>query len=1147
MIYFEADKINHHMQNRIYKKLSAISHSFRVAILTVASLLAIQPIRMAKAEEKAPAATPVPAYDPKVAPAFDEAEQAIAHFKKPANLKVTAWAAEPQMMNPVAMSIDTRGRIWVVETNRFGGGGTLDIRNIYGWVEEDLACRVVADRSAMVKRHWPDSWQEMTKNSDRIRLLEDSSGGGRCDRAAIWADGFNALEDGIAAGVLERKGNVYFADMPNLWMLRDNRKTGVSDERKVMSTGYGVRFGFEGHDLHGLRFGPDGKLYFSCGDRGFNVTTREGRQLAYPDTGGVLRCDPDGANLEVFAYGLRNPQKLCFDDHGNLFTGDNNSDHGDPAKWYYLVEGADCGWRVGYQHINKPRPTGALLMENVMAVEKDTDQMYMTPPITHIGNGPSGCTFYPGTGMPESFNGHFLLCDFRGGVTNSGLWSFTMKPHGASFTMEDRQQYVWQMLPTDVEFGADGGFYAADWTNGWARPNKGRIYRFFNEEAVKQPIVVETKRLLAEGMEKKDGRELGMLLGHADQRVRQEAQFELADRGEASIAVFATIAANGGMIESGSAMMRPALARLHAIWGLGQLARKNAEAAKPLVNLLADADEEVRAQAAKVLGEARYAGGYEGLVGLLKDTQPRVQFFAAQGLGKIGNKGAVPAILDLLGRNADADAFIRHACFTALAAIDDKPTVLAAATSENASVRLGVLETLRRWESPEAARFLNDIEPRIVLEAARAINDVPINAARPALAALIAKPALAEPVLRRAINANFREGKLENVQAIAQFAANPKVAGALRVEAIDALAEWEKPSLRDHVMGLIWPLPEKTRDAKMAVEAIRPLLAGIVAGSPDSVRIAALGLAEKIGLEPLDAAYDLVTDAKLSAAVRAAALKVLAARNSPRLAAALKVGLLDGKAAALRKEAIRLQTTQPDAVAKLDAILTGASPADQQAVFSALPLVGGEAADAILGEWMDKLLAGKAPVASTLDLLEAAVRSKSNAVVAKVKQYDSLRKPEDNLSQWRECLEGGDAVAGRRIFFEKQEVSCVRCHMIGKEGGGNVGPNLVDIGKRQLRDYILESIVQPNAKIAAGFESAGVKLNDGRFLVGVVKNETETGFQLDTGADAGIVHISKADIKFRKPAPSPMPDDIAKPLTKQELRNLVEYLATQKG
>jgi quinoprotein glucose dehydrogenase len=1119
----------------------------RLTALSLAALLTLSAGNLAQAETSrtAPPVDPAPAYDPTAPANFDEADKAIAHFKKPADLKVTTWAAEPQMINPVAMNIDTRGRIWVVETNRYRQGGVLDIRNIYDWVDEDLACRTVADRNAMVKRHWPDSWKELTKNSDRIRLLEDSSGGGKCDHAVIWADGFSALDDGIASGVLEHKGNVYFTDIPNLWVLRDAKGEGVSTERKVMSTGYGIRYSFEGHDLHGLRLGPDGKLYFSCGDRGFNVTTKEGKQLAYPDTGGVLRCDPDGANLEVFAYGLRNPQKLCFDDHGNLYTGDNNSDHGDPAKWFYVVEGADCGWRVGYQHITKPRATGALLMESVMATEKDTNLFYNTPPIAHIGNGPSGCTFYPGTGMPEAFNGHFLLCDFKGGTTNSGVWSFTMKPHGASFTMEDRQQYLWQILPTDVEFGTDGGFYVSDWTNGWARPNKGRIYRFFNEEAARQPLVSKTRALLSEGFEKLNIKDLGHLLSHIDQRVRLEAQYELASRGAAAMTALVAIA--NQPTGPASATAREDLGRLHAIWGLGQIARKLPGASDALIALLKDADAEVRAQAAKVLGESRNAGAYESLIALLKDDNLRVQFFAAQALGKIGNKSAVPALIELLGRNADHDAYVRHACFTAMAALDDKTAVLSAASSENASIRMGVLETLRRMESPEVARFLTDADPKIVLEAARAVNDVPIEGARPALAKLIANPKLAAPVLRRAINANFREGKPENIAAIAKFAGDATASDALRAEAIDAVAEWEKPSLRDHVMGMIWPLPDKIRDGKVAADAIKPYLAGIVKTSGNALRIAALSLAEKIGIDPLDTAYDLVADTKLSPEVRAAALKVLAAQKSPKLEAALKLGLLDSKAAALRKEAIYLQTTQPDAVAKLNAILADASPADQQAVFSALPLVGGQAADTILAHWMDQLIAGKAPAASMLDLLEAAARSKSPMVTAKVRQYDALRKKEDTLSPWRECLEGGDAAAGKRIFFEKQEVSCVRCHMIGKEGGGNVGPNLIDLGKRQGREYILESIVLPNAKIAPGYESAGVKLNDGKFLVGVVKNETDDGFQLDTGVDQGIVTIKKSDIKFRKPAPSPMPDDIAKPLTKQELRNLVEYLSSQKG
>src|SRR5207249_7124243 len=140
------------------------------------------------------------------------------------------------------------------------------------------------------------------------------------DKSTVFADDFHRAADGIGAGLFARRGTVWFACIPDLWLLRDPKGGGKADVQKSLATGFGVHVSFLGHDLHGLRMGPDGRLYFSIGDRGFNVTTSDGRRLACPDTGAVLRCNPDGSNREVVAIGLRNPQELAFDEYGNLFT-----------------------------------------------------------------------------------------------------------------------------------------------------------------------------------------------------------------------------------------------------------------------------------------------------------------------------------------------------------------------------------------------------------------------------------------------------------------------------------------------------------------------------------------------------------------------------------------------------------------------------------------------------------------------------------------------------------------------------------------------------------------------------------------------------------------------------------------------------------
>ncbi|MEY2427934.1 MAG: quinoprotein glucose dehydrogenase [Verrucomicrobiota bacterium] len=288
-----------------------------------------------------------------VAPASNEGELAIKAFQVAPDLKVSLWAAEPMLANPVAFNFDEKGRLFVCETFRLGHG-VDDIREIMPWLNEELASRTVDDRLAEMKRHLGDRFSTYSEASERVGLLEDRAGHGRADHATIFAEGFNSPLDGIGAGVLAHKGSVWYANIPNFWLLRDTNGGGVADFRKSLHYGFGVRVGFLGHDLHGVHFGPDGKIYFSNGDRGSNIKLAGGRMAGDPETGCVFRCNPDGSDLEVFAFGLRNPQDLVFDQYGNLFTGDNNSDSGDEARWVYVVEGADNGWRVGYQFMVAP-------------------------------------------------------------------------------------------------------------------------------------------------------------------------------------------------------------------------------------------------------------------------------------------------------------------------------------------------------------------------------------------------------------------------------------------------------------------------------------------------------------------------------------------------------------------------------------------------------------------------------------------------------------------------------------------------------------------------------------------------------------------------------------------------------------------------
>ena len=1124
------------------------SHSLRAAALATAlALTASLPLRAAEAaaeNDDAPAGAKrtsgqilkmgsrVAAAE--IAPASNEGEQALKRMKLPPGLVATLWAAEPMLANPVAFNFDEKGRIFVAETYRYRSS-VLDIRDYMWTLEAELANRTLEDQSAAIARHFgPEGVKELSIETERVRLLEDTDHTGVATKSTLYAEGFNSPLDGIASGVLARRGSVYFTSIPSVWKFTGEQK---AETRQEISRGYGVRFNFTGHDLHGLIFGPDGKLYFSNGDRGAHAKGPDGSLADTPDEGAVYRCNPDGTQLEVFARGLRNPQSLAFTENGDLLTGDNDCDKGDEERLVHVVQGGDSGWRVGYQHplIDKDSPW---LADKLWQPRTKDTAAYLLSPICNIEDGPSGLTYYPGTGLNDSYRGSLFITHFKGSVAKSGIYTYNVKPKGAGYAIADSKPFLTSALPTDVKFGPDGRLYTSDWADGWPKSKRGRIYAISDPQHAKDALVLATQNLIAQDWTKASVSELTVLLAHADQRVRQEAQFTFAERGAASLAPLASIATTPS---------RSPYARLHAIWALGQLAQNNPAALAPLRTLLRDADAEVRAQAIKILGDAGDTSSADALIAALKDPAPRVKFFAAQSLGKLNHAAAAPALIAALRANNDQDEYLRHALVLGLVGGHNVTALTAAIASDSRAVRLGLVLTFRRLQNPTIAKFLNDTDPYIVREAALAINDAPIVAGYPALAALITQPLTDEAILFRVLNAHFRLGQPANAAALAAYAANVAAPAKLRGEAIAQLANWPTPPARDRVVGLFRPLTPATRPAADAAAALTPLLAGLLnTTTPTIIQTAVLNAIDSLEIKSAaDTLFAVLKDPNQPSANRAAALRALDKLKDPRIPEAVKIAS-DLNAPLMRQAALPISARlSPEAAAPVLAnLIAKGTPSEQKTAYRALGTLQHPSAGTVLAAQLGALAEGKVPAAVQLDLLNAAsLRHEPAIKTLLASRDDALAKNPDPLAPFQVALQGGDRARGEKIFNNQPVLACVRCHKIGTESGGEAGPNLAEVGAKNDRAALLESILKPNAKISTGYDTIVLTLKSGGSAAGIVASETADSLTL-RATDNQLVAVQKANIAKRDSAPSGMPEIYGAILTKSEIRDLVEYLST---
>lgn len=1064
------------------------------------------------------------------APDSPGAEAILKQLEIAPGLQVELFAADPLLYNPVAFSIDEKGRFFISETHRY----KASIFDIWAadqrWKDADASFRTVEDRAEFLAREFASDLEMLTKDSEIIRLVEDRSGDGRADFTSVFADGFNETTSGTAAGVLAIDGEVWFTNIPDLWRFEMD-EAGNATRRERLHTGYGVHIGVSGHDLHGLVMGPDGKLYFSVGDRGSRVTTREGKVLDNPDTGAVFRCDPDGGNLEVFAIGLRNPQELAFDRVGNLWAHDNDTAGKDQSRVIHVVEGADYGWRYSYQFM---AGFGPWVQERVWAGEIDD----VLPNAGHGAKGPAGLAYYPGVGLSDHFDHRFIACDFP-----QGVWSFTIEPKGASYEIAGREKFLWNAGPTDVAFGPDGDVYISDWGRSYQMPDAGRIYRVFDPEQAEDPLKAEVKKLLGEGMNERSLGELADHLGHADMRVRQAAQFQLIKRAAGSREAAREIS---GILQEISRRNEKPLARVHAIWALETL--RPDDASETVAALLEDSDAEIRAQAAKWIGSTDWDAFAPALQSLLLDPTPRVRAFAASSLGKLARANAIPdpaafseSLLQFIRDNDGVDAYLTHAGMMALLDAGDFELIQSGAADTSPAVRRAALLCMRRLASPDIVRFLVDPDPRLRYEAARAINDIPIDAAMPDLAALLAEEAPPRNMLSRAINANFRLGEKSGARRLARFAAQDNAPEEARADAIAALGDWANPAPRDRAVGLWRPLDPRNADpARRALAAVAEEILRI---GPEAVQIAAVESAARLQAKELaEPLFNLLRDETTAVTLRRAIPPALVKLEFSRLSEMMALVLSD-EDLEVRRSGIELldQVEAPNTTGLLARLL--ATENDLRLSQSAVGVLGSldeEEADWEIAALMDRLLAGELPSGLHLDVLEAAGRRSSRAVRDRLDAYAESFSGEDPLDAHRALLCGGDAGLGKKIFYERDEVGCLRCHAVNGQGG-NVGPELAGIGGLRTRRYLLESILEPNRHFAPGHERIVLTLKNGKSIAGVVEEESADQITLSTPE---VTIVQTGDVQTRHPAFSAMPAGLEKLLTERELRDLIEFLAS---
>jgi len=521
-----------------------------------------------------------PASTPALSP-----EDARREFTVPDGFEVRLFASEPEVVNPVAMTWDERGRLWVVELYEYPLGA-----------------------------------KPGEKPRDRIKILEDTDADGRADKVHVWADGLN-----LATAILLGHGGAFVGQAPHLLFLRDTDGDDRADKTEIVKTGFGLE---DRHELlNGFTWGPDGQMYMTHGvfTRSKVVAPNEPAEDPVLLTAGVARFNLQTKKFEIYAEGTSNPWGVDFDRTGNAYVSACVIEH-----LFHLVPGGLYDRQAG----TPPHPYA---YESLHAINDHKHHMAAY----------AGIQVYQGNQFPADNSGTVLQGNIHDNAVHQDILKPNGSSFVASHWRDLVRANDGWFMPVSTQVGPDGAVWIMDWydrypcyQNANADPagvdrEHGRIWRVVHTGSEKgKPVPSRPDRNM--NLANAGSAELTTYLAHPNVWHRRMAQRLLNERRDDKImGLLQKLFATGQLADRAKgntdAPPHASLAldtRLAAFWTLhssGYLADDT------LALAARDAEPAIRTWAARFIGERQVGddADVELLTLLAQDPDPSVRLAVA--------------------------------------------------------------------------------------------------------------------------------------------------------------------------------------------------------------------------------------------------------------------------------------------------------------------------------------------------------------------------------------------------------------------------------------------------------------------------------------------------------------------------------------